>query len=102
MAKDITLYCAEATGLKLGPGTIGQESSADGQVIVFVGGYASFDPDAFPEWERWVKAPGTPYIRVLDAEESTPDDDSHDCAVCGKSFKSARSLNGHLLSHRGQ
>lgn len=93
----ITLYCPETPGLKLGPGTIGQEGSVPGSVIVFRDGYATFEADEYPEWARWAFAPGSPTIRVLEGDEAA---EGATCPECGKTFKSDRALNGHLLSHR--
>lgn len=93
----VTLYCQETPGLKLGPGTIGQEGSVPGSVIVFADGYATFDPTEYPDWARWAFAPGSPYIRVLEGDEAP---DGVDCPECGKTFKTDRALNGHLMSHK--
>lgn len=100
----ITLFCEETPGLKLGPGTT--SSFADGRppgdVIVFFRGFATFEADDYPDWERWVRAPGTPYIRVVDVEagEATSADAGVACPICSKPFATEKSLNGHLLSHR--
>lgn len=108
----ITLYCEDTPGLKLGPGTTEPQlvtkfagdptPPAVGDVIVFRNGFATFDDAAFPSWEMWVHAFGTPYIRVIDADagETVPTDDSAACPVCGKAFESTRKLNGHLMSHK--
>ncbi len=101
---EVTLYCEETPGLKLGPGTT--SSFADdrpaGDVIVFRDGFATFEAKDYPDWERWVRAPGTPTIRVVDvaAGEAVSADTAVECPVCGKQFATERALNGHLLSHR--
>ena len=87
----ITLYCRETPGLKLGP---------DSQ-IVFVDGYADVDTDALPDWAAWAFHSGSPFIRVLDADEATSAiADGAECPTCGKVLKNQKALNGHLLSHR--
>ncbi len=60
MGKLITLICDETPGLKLGPGD-------PGQLIVFDRGYAEFDEEEYPKWRKWVEAPGTPHIEVIEA-----------------------------------
>jgi len=102
MSKEVTLYCQETPSLKLGPGSTGDTGqSVPGQVIVFAHGFATFDEGEFPDWERWVDAPGTPTIRVVDAAsgEATEAEGAVTCPVCGKAFKSDFALNSHLRSH---
>ncbi|NJD27204.1 MAG: C2H2-type zinc finger protein [Chloroflexi bacterium] len=95
----VTLYCKETPGLKLGPGI----KPGDRDIIEFKDGYADLDPadPAFAEKMSWVTAPGTPPIRILDADEvplNTPD--AVFCPECGKPFATDRQLNGHLIQHR--
>lgn len=93
----INLYCRETPGLKLGPSEKGD--------IIFDQGYASFEESDFPDWRAWVGHPGTPSIVELDSSESATDAgaDKFQCPQCDHApFKSQRSLNGHLLSHRPQ
>jgi len=93
----ITAYCAEAHGLKLGPG-IGNVQVA-GEVIVFERGYASFDEKDFPEWRLWALK-GAPHIEVLDAGEVPASETSEFvCPVDGKAFETQQKLNGHRMSH---
>jgi hypothetical protein len=112
MGKQITLFCEETPGLKLGPGTTSsfshqRENTGDwvdhqaGDVIVFQDGYATFEESHFPEWADWIKTPGTPVIRIVDegAGEATSAQGAVDCPVCGRSFKGDFALNGHLRSH---
>lgn len=92
---EITLYCPEPSGLKLGPG------SSPIELIVFSKGFATFDEEDFPLWRDWVNAPGTPYIEVLDADSQLvpPSADAHVCGVCDKAFATKPALRGHLMSH---
>jgi len=102
MSKQVTLFCEETPGLKLGPGNTSTILDLPaGNVIVFVDGFATFDPAEFPDWERWSKASGTPHIRVVDESsgEATTADEGVPCPICGKTFKSDFGLNGHLRSH---
>jgi len=92
----VILYCAEPSGLTLGPGP------TPGECIQFRGGFARFDSDEFPAWESWVNHPGTPPIEILPPDSDlvasgTPD--SFDCPICGKSFGKKIALTGHLRSH---
>jgi hypothetical protein len=108
----ITLYCEDTPGLKLGPGTTEAQPVTKyagdpapptvGEVIVFRNGFATFDDAQYPLWEAWVHSFGTPFIRVIDADagETAPSDDAVVCPECGKAFESTRKLNGHLMSHR--
>jgi hypothetical protein len=92
----VTLYCKEPRGLKLGPGTL------DGEFIPFKDGFATFDAAQFPEWESWVNHPGTPHIEILPGNEAQVADttpDAHVCPECGRAFASAFALTGHLRSH---
>lgn len=115
----VTLYCEETPELKLGPGTTGSWPGAPGHVdttggwvdptpqreggdvIVFGRGFAEFKEDDFPEWRTWIKAPGTPFIRVIDEStgEGLAGDAAHICPIDGRMFKSEFALNGHLRSH---
>lgn len=107
----ITLYCEETPGLKLGPGiTATVRTTAEdgdpaplvpGDVIVFRDGFASFDEAEFPLWQRWVNAPGTPFIRVVDegAGEAVEAAGSVECPVCGRLLKSEFGLKSHLKTH---
>jgi hypothetical protein len=100
MGKIINLYCAETPGLKLGTGSASTINEVPaGDVIVFRDGYAVFDADEFPDWERWVAAPGTPTIRILDEAEATSAVGAVECPTCGRSFKSEFGLNSHLRTH---
>ncbi len=90
-----TLYCHEAHGLKLGPG-IGQVN-IPGELIVFRDGYAEVDLADYPDFGKWVV--GAPPIRVLD-DASGESAEGVECPVCGKTFKSDKALNGHLISHK--
>jgi C2H2-type zinc finger protein len=90
MGKKITLYCQDASGLKLGPNS----------EIVFYEGFATVDVEEFPEWADWAFHSGTPFIRVVDEGEATSAGSSHVCPICNKSFASAKALNGHLISHK--
>lgn len=91
MGKQITLYCPETPGLKLGPGS----------EIIFTDGYAVFDSDDFPDWPVWRLHPGTPPITILDEDAATSGDGSFQCPKCDKPpFATQKGLNGHLLSHR--
>lgn len=105
---EITLFCSEASALKLGPGA-GHETSPD-DLIVFVaadvrdpskGGYATFEADDFPRWAAWAFHPGTPHIEVLSGDEVPATFDAEFvCPVCSKAFASKQKLNGHRMSHK--
>jgi hypothetical protein len=99
VARRITLYSDEAAGLKLGPGNPIDSQSLPGEVIVFERGFATIDPDDFPDLERWINAPGTPRIRVLGPDESV-DESGVSCPRCDRRFKTDFALNGHLRSHK--
>ena len=94
----ITAYCDEAHGLRLGPGT--GNIQTPGQVIVFQDGYATFDEHDFPDWKRWLA--GAPHIEILDdsAGEIPATTAEHVCSTCGKGFTTKAKLNGHRMSHR--
>jgi hypothetical protein len=95
----ITAYCADAQGLKLGPGNPGTPAiQTPGEVIVFDRGYATFDEKDFPLWRTWLV--GAPTIEVLDEGEVIATDAEFVCATCGKAFESKAKLNGHRMSHR--
>lgn len=95
----ITAYCADAQGLKLGPGITGNPAiQTPGEVIVFERGYATFDEADFPLWRSWLV--GAPTIEVLDEGEVIAEGAEFVCAVCGKAFESKTKLNGHRMSHR--
>jgi hypothetical protein len=97
----ITLYSEEAEGLKLGPGNPVDSQSIPGELIVFERGFATIDPDDFPDLDRWINATGTPRIRVLGADETTSAaEGGHVCPIDGRSFKTEFALNGHLRSHK--
>lgn len=102
MSKQISLYCEETPGLKLGTGNTSSINDVPaGDVIEFRNGFATFDAAEFPDWERWVKAPGTPLIRVLDEEggDATTSIGAVECPVCGRLLKSDFGLTGHLRTH---
>ena len=100
MSKQISLYCEETPGLKLGTGNTSSINEVPaGDVIVFRDGFATFDASEFPDWERWIKAPGTPFIRVLDEGDATVAEGASECPVCGRLLKSEFGLTGHLRSH---
>lgn len=95
----VTLYCHETPELKLGPGI----KEGDPDIIVFHGGYAELDPadPDFAEKMSWLTKPGTPTIRVLDADEvPATQAGAVFCPACDKPFASDRQLNGHLIQHR--
>lgn len=96
----ITLYCEEARGLRLGPG-IGNIQTP-GQVIVFQEGFASFDDRDFPDYQAWFA--GAPHIEILEADSGRVAGSDSAEFVCErhdppKAFKNQKALNGHLLSH---
>ena len=96
----ITLYCEEARGLRLGPGV--GNIQAPGQVIVFQDGFASFDDKDFPDYQAWFR--GAPHIEILEAAAGQVVTGGSEF-VCErhdppKAFKNQKALNGHLLSHR--
>ena len=91
----ITAYCEDARGLKLGPGN-GNEQVA-GEVIVFDRGYATFEEKDFPLWRTWLV--GAPHIEVLDEGEVRADESEFVCPTCGRAFESKQKLGGHRLSH---
>jgi hypothetical protein len=116
----ITLYSPEAPDLKLGPGTIDMQMTdpEDGgapvdpgrAVIVFVQGFATFDPDDpekpwLKDWRKWVNHPGTPYIEILDTtDELVPVGEGFDCPQCAdtkapRSFPTKKALAMHLYNH---
>jgi hypothetical protein len=112
MGKTISLFCEEAEGLKLGPGvtatvrTFQEEGSTEpltvGDVIVFSGGFAKFDEDEFPDWKRWVEAPGTPTIRIVNEEAGEATERTTEtvaCPICGRELKSEFGLKSHLRTH---
>lgn len=104
MSKQITLYCQETPGLKLGPGTTSSfNDEPAGNVIVFSDGFATFDPETFPEWERWITATGTPHIRVVDGAkgEATDAGSAIPCPIpgCDGAFSKEIALNSHLRAH---
>jgi hypothetical protein len=100
----VTLYCEETPELKLGPGV----RPEDPDVIVFKQGYATIDPNdpLFKQKIAWLTHPGTPFIRILDAEEAQSAVEAvvkcPECEKVGitKAFSSDRALNGHLIQHR--
>lgn len=100
----VTLYCDETPNLKLGPGI----KPGDPDIIEFRDGYAEVDPldPMFKAKMRWVVAPGTPYIRILDDDEAHSAADAvvvcPECEKAGvvKAFPSDKALNGHLIQHR--
>ena len=97
------LFCAEVSELKLGPGvTVG-----DPDLIVFRDHYAVIDDDdpLLDVKLGWVRHPGTPAIRILDADEAPATEGVVTCPQCAaggvvKAFATDKQLNGHLLSHR--
>jgi hypothetical protein len=94
---EITLFCPEPPSLKLGP------SPTPGEFIEFRDGWAAFDPKDFPDWEAWVKHPGTPYIEVIlpgSGEVNPAEADAHVCPKCGKAFTTRIAMTGHLRSHK--
>jgi len=93
---EITVFCAETAGLKLGPGVGGIQKP--GELIVFASGYASFDVKDFPDWRSWLV--GAPLIEVLDEGEVAPEDAEFVCPTCGKAFETKAKLSGHRMSHR--
>lgn len=101
-SKQIALYCEETPGLKLGTGnTTSINEVPAGDVIVFRDGFATFDAADFPDWEKWVKAPGTPHIRVLDeaSDDATVAEGAIECPECGRLLKSEFGLTSHLRTH---
>jgi hypothetical protein len=88
----ITLYCEEASELKLGP--------SNPPDLVFRDSFCTFEADDYPAWREWAFHPGTPRIRVLEEFETAPGAGPNSCPVCDRSFVSPRAVNGHLLSHR--
>jgi hypothetical protein len=92
---DIILFCPEPPSLKLGPSEIPSEC------IAFKDGFARFDSEAFPDWEKWVKHPGTPYIEILppDTAQVPAGPSTFECPVCGKAFAKEFARTGHLRSH---
>jgi len=95
----VTAYCDEAKGLKLGPG-LGYAQDP-GKLIVFRDGYATFDLEEFPEFERW--RIGAPPIDILDesaGEIAATETAEFVCGVEGRAFATKRALNGHRMSHR--
>lgn len=93
----VTLYCEDAQGLKLGPGT--GYAQVPGQLIVFFKGYASFEESDFPDWRAWA-AKGAPHIEQLEGDEVPSTFAAFVCPTCEKGFASQKGLNGHRLSHR--
>jgi hypothetical protein len=94
----VILYCPDVPELKLGPGV----TATDPDLIVFSGGYAEIadDDPLLAVKLRWIAHPGTPPIRVLDADEAPDTGAAVTCPVCSKAFATDRQLNGHLLVHR--
>ena len=93
---EVQLYCPEPLGLKLGPSTVPSEQ------IVFRDGFVTFDAKTFPDWEAWVKHPGTPYIEVLPADSqqvAAGTANAFVCPICQREFKTKLALGGHLRSH---
>lgn len=96
---EITVYCEDAKGLKLGPGE--GLTPIPGELIVFTDGYATFEESDYPEWREWQFAVGTPHLEVLSEGEVAADDAAEFvCATCGKAFETKNKLNGHRMSHR--
>lgn len=91
----VVLFCPEPAGLKLGPGTL------EGEFIAFKDGFASFDSEQFPEWESWVRHPGTPHIEVLpsDSEQVPTASAAFTCEVCGRGFAVKVAYLSHLKTH---
>lgn len=98
MSNPIILYSPEAEGLRLGPGVSTSRESVPGEVIVFEQGYARVDGDDYPDLERWIRATGTPPVRVLGADEAVAGEGAT-CPVCGRVLKTEFGLNSHLRSH---
>lgn len=110
------LYCAESPNLKLGPGTIdpvdttwlpgGTPASPPNQVLVFFKGFAEFDTERFPDWEKWVKHPGTPYISIEGSSTDLAEvGEGFPCEICAGTrtprwFATKQKLSGHMLQHR--
>lgn len=100
--KQIALYCEETPGLKLGTGnTASINDTPAGDVIVFRDGFATFEEREFPDWGKWIKAPGTPHIRVLDeaSGDAMVAEGAVECPECGRLLKSEFGLTGHLRTH---
>lgn len=98
MAPQITLYCEEAQGLRLGPGF--GNIAIPGQLLVFQEGYATFDEAEYPDWRDWLR--GAPHIELLDeaaGEAGSGDIAAVACPKCGKGFKTQKALNGHMMGH---
>lgn len=111
---DVTLYCEETPGLKLGPGVLTQvrttwdPNSGDtpplipGDVIEFRDGFARFDEAKFPKWRDWIRMPGTPPIRIVEeaaGEATSGDSVGAICPVCERKLATDFALKGHLRSH---
>lgn len=112
----VVLYCAETPNLKLGPGTLSPldttsqqggtpASPGSEQVIIFVDGFADVDTAKMPDWEKWVKHPGTPFIEINPEAGLVPLDEGFACEKCAntrtpKAFETKRQLAGHMMSHR--
>lgn len=93
---DVVLFCPDPMGLTLGP------SAVPGECIKFKDGFARFDTDEFPDWESWVRHPGTPFIEVLPEDTAmvpagTPN--AFECPVCGRAFSHAGARAAHLKTH---
>lgn len=93
----VTLYCDETKGLKLGPGSAdAAEAGKSPEVIVFQDGFATFDEKEYPDWQEWIHAPGTPFIRVASDGEAPS---GVECPICHRYFKTQFALNSHINTH---
>lgn len=92
----VVLFCPEPAGLTLGPGS-GEES------IKFRDGFASFDSDEYPDWESWVRHPGTPHIEVLPdgSSQVPPAGAAFICAIDGRGFTAKIGYLSHMRTHAG-
>jgi hypothetical protein len=98
----VILFCAEVAELKLGPGV----TPSDPDLVIFHDHYATIEDDdpLLKQKLAWARHPGTPFIRVLDADEAPANQGLAVCPLCAaegktKAFPTDKQLNGHLMSH---
>jgi hypothetical protein len=119
--------CLETPELKLGPGTVnnwpdepatmgvggaivpGREGHRAGVgVLAFARGFCTFDENEkdkagnlkYEGWEEWIRAPGTPHIEILNADDGVGlSGEGFICPIDGLPFKAAIGLNSHMRKH---
>jgi hypothetical protein len=94
----VLLFCRSHPFMKVGPSPKGD--------IIFNYGFATFESDEFPDWEKWMAHPGTPLVEVIPEDSQVPEGtpDSLECPICAetdepRSFKNKAALGSHMRAH---